>query len=118
VKGNGHGGPCEKLNLNYNFINECGYNGAYEMFKWFYGNDIVEPDGGYKADGELLKYDQNEFFIVDPLVGSMARSGLIYVPKNCKDKTKTCRFHIAFHGCMANEYANQYTYSTRKEKTV
>jgi len=115
VNGNGYGGPCGGLNIGRGFINECGYNGAYHMMRHFYGDDIVEPAGNFTADGELLTFDQEEFFVFDPLAASMARSGLVYVPKGCKDKTKRCRVHIAFHGCMANEFIMGDGFATKSQ---
>jgi len=115
VDGNGHGGPCGSLNLANNFVNECGYNGAYEMFRWFYGNNLTRPERGFVADGHLLSFDQAEFFIVDPVVASMSRTGMIYVPKACNDKLQRCRLHIAFHGCMANEHMIGDDFATKTQ---
>ncbi|OXA64238.1 uncharacterized protein LOC110862464 [Folsomia candida] len=104
VDGNGFGGPCGQLNILHGFVNECAYNGAYEMFKHLYGDNITRPEPGFVADGELLEFNQGEFFAIDPIVASMSYTGLIYVPKACKNWGKKCRLHVAFHGCMANEH--------------
>ncbi|XP_021958776.1 uncharacterized protein LOC110854616 [Folsomia candida] len=111
---NGLGGPCALTNPLTKFVNECGYNGAYEMFKWLYGDSIVAPAPGYRADGELVTFDQSEFFpLLQP--NSMASKGFMYVPKRCKDGSKVCRFHIAFHGCMANEQTIGRDYATKSQ---
>jgi hypothetical protein len=107
VDGNGFGGPCNMLNVLKSFVNECGYNGAYEMFNFLYGGDLVRPEKEYVAEGELLDYNQKDFFVMPPAVSSMSTSGLIYVPKACKDGSTQCRLHIAFHGCMANELVSE-----------
>lgn len=102
VDGNGYGGPCESVNPDQHYINECGYNGAYEMFSWLYGaENITRPPKGYVADGNIIYFNQTEFL---PTTGktSMSSTGLLYVPKGCADKTKMCRFHVAFHGCSSN----------------
>ena len=100
MDGNGYGGACGTVNIAQQYINECAYNGAFEHFKWLYGDEIVRPARGVVASGQILKYDQNEF--LGPK-SSMNSNGLIYVPQACKDKTTKCRFHVAFHGCMSNE---------------
>lgn len=71
------------------------------MFKWLYGDGIVPPAASFRGDGDLLKFNQNEF-IQDPLISGMSDTGEIYIPKNCANKTKQCRVHVALHGCLSN----------------
>ena len=73
------------------------------MLNFLYGGNLTRPESTYVADGELLDFSQNEFFTLHPVFSSMSTSGLIYIPKACKDGSIQCRLHIAFHGCMANE---------------
>ncbi|OXA54777.1 uncharacterized protein LOC110850332 [Folsomia candida] len=115
VDGNGYGGPCESVNPDQHYINECGYNGAYEMFSWLYGaENITRPPKGYVADGNIIYFNQTEFL---PTTGktSMSSTGLLYVPKGCADKTKMCRFHVAFHGCSSNIEAFGTDYVTKTQ---
>jgi len=116
VDGNGYGGPCGSLNILNGFINECAYNGAYEMFAHMYGQNITRPPRGFVADGELLEFNQRDFFTLDPILfSSMSGTGLIYVPKACKDGAKQCRLHVAFHGCMANEHMVGDSFATETQ---
>lgn len=73
------------------------------MFQWLYGAGIVRPEKGFVANGKLSNFNQNEFFPLDSLTSSMSRTGMIYVPKGCQNKTQVCKLHIAFHGCMASQ---------------
>ena len=47
-----------------------------------------------------MEYDQAEFFGYLPSVASMDTTGYVYVPEACKDGSKSCRLHLAFHGCL------------------
>jgi len=70
------------------------------MFKFLYGEEgapINEPAAS--ADGEVIEFDQAEFFAGSPWVDSMAKFGYLYVPTGCKSLENRCKLHIAFHGC-------------------
>lgn len=38
------GGACDKLDTT-NYINNCGYKGAFEMANYLYGGGLVRPTG-------------------------------------------------------------------------
>ena len=49
---------------------------------------------------QLMEYNQAEFFNDLPSVVSMDSTGYVYVPSACKNGSKQCRLHLAFHGCL------------------
>ena len=53
---------------------------------------------------QLLEFDQVEFFVDLPTAVSMDSVGYVYVPTACQSGKKTCRLHLAFHGCLQGRY--------------
>ncbi|CAL1528372.1 unnamed protein product [Lymnaea stagnalis] len=92
---NNYGGSCGDLHSN-NYMNNCGYSAAFNLLNFIYGN-LKEPSATYIATGELLQFDQSAY---TSYLGHMDNIAYVYVPTGCKDKTKACRLHIAFHGCQ------------------
>jgi len=39
-----YGGACDQLNSD-SYINNCGYNGAFEMSNYLYGGGLKRPSG-------------------------------------------------------------------------
>ncbi|CAC5416589.1 unnamed protein product [Mytilus coruscus] len=83
-----YGGPCNKLSSN--FINNCGYNAAYDLLNWIYGNLT------------LLTFDQSEFTENSTSAYSMDKTGYVYIPSGCSHNK--CKLHIALHGCKMGRY--------------
>lgn len=79
-------------------MNNCGFRGAFNMLNYLYGG-LTSPADTAGIIGNLLNFDQAEFFALDPSVSSMSRSGFVYVPTACRGGAR-CRLHISFHGCM------------------
>jgi len=96
------GGPCDELNGNQAYLNLCGYEAAYELLNFLYG-DLIKASSSTPLTGEYLKFDQDEFITL-PQGSSMDNSGIIYVPSGCVDKTKQCHLHVVFHGCNQGQY--------------
>jgi len=69
------------------------------MFKHLYGETESPINKPTKAIGEVIEFDQAEFFSGSPKDASMAETGYLYVPTGCKNSEKRCKLHIAFHGC-------------------
>ena len=88
-----YGNPCSATTDP--FINNCAYDGAGELLKWIYGS--LNPPNTGTLHGTVIEFDQSEF-ISNPNSHSMANSGWVYVPDNCKNGA-ACKLHIAFHGC-------------------
>lgn len=74
------------------------------MFRHLYGSDIVEPDTSVTPAGQLLEFDQSEFITGTPGSISLDSVGFAYIPSGCQDRTRVCRAHIAFHGCVQSRY--------------
>ena len=56
-----HGGICNKLNKETNFINNCSYNGAFEMANYLYDGQLIRPQGNEANLANLFEFDQKEF---------------------------------------------------------
>jgi len=99
------GGNCGALAIANYFVIDCDYNGAYEMLAHLYGADTIEkPEvsvGSVPLLGDFFEFDQRPFFFWPPGTYSLDTIGFAYVPSGCRDGTKQCRLHIAFHGCAA-----------------
>ncbi len=94
-----YGGPC--LGLNFDFINNCGYDSAGRLLEHIYGH--LNPRSGSQS-GSLLAFDQSQFASgQDPGAIGLADTGYVYVPTACQ--TQTCRAHVVFHGCL--QYAGK-----------
>eukprot|EP00042_Codosiga_hollandica_P023261 m.90935 g.90935 ORF g.90935 m.90935 type:complete len:338 (+) comp51109_c0_seq1:100-1113(+) len=101
------GNNCSYLGTPY--INNCGYDGAYDALNHTYGNiERASPSAAIEAN--LLTFDQNEFF-GDASLFSMNGYGYIYVPNACASSSTKCRLHISFHGCLQDVSFIQNTYA-------
>src|SRR5437016_6312433 len=60
-------------------MNDCDYNGVYEMFRHLYGEGyIAKPEesvGTVPLDGDLFEFDQREYFVMPPGTYSMDTIG-------------------------------------------
>lgn len=91
------GGQCNRQN-SANYINNCNYKGAFEMLNHLYDGGLVP--GVAAVPGNLFVFDQAEFFGGRPGQFSMDSEGFVYIPTACKDPTRLCKLHVAFHGCL------------------
>ncbi|CAL8089921.1 unnamed protein product [Orchesella dallaii] len=98
-----YGGPCGRLNLANYMVNNCKYNGVYEMYNHLYGGNLTQPIQGsvgtVPLKGEFYQFDQSEFY-VGGTPHSMDKVGFVYIPSDCEKKT--CRLSFVFHGCLQN----------------
>ncbi|XP_041371818.1 uncharacterized protein LOC121385275 isoform X2 [Gigantopelta aegis] len=99
-----YGGPCNKLNIP-TYLNNCGYDAAYELLNHIYGGGLRKPDTNTRAGGHLAKFDQSEFFTASPITYSMDTVGYVYIPTGCADRQTRCKLHVAFHGCAMGQSA-------------
>ncbi|ODM87881.1 hypothetical protein Ocin01_18801 [Orchesella cincta] len=104
-----YGGECGTISPKTGFLNNCGYNGAFEALNYIHGGELIRPTSSTKAVGDLRLFDQSEFFNNKPKLASMDESGFVYIPTACKNGTQ-CALHVAFHGCTQNRetYADMY----------
>ncbi|KAI9552869.1 hypothetical protein GHT06_020753 [Daphnia sinensis] len=104
-----YGGACDQLN-SASYINNCGYNGAFEMSNYLYGGGLTRPSGNEAIMSNLMEFDQSEFFEISaPSTSSMDTVGYVYVPTRCANGAQ-CKLHVAFHGCQQGreEIGNVY----------
>lgn len=75
------------------FVGNCGYDGAGEALKWFYGNLNARNDK--PSAQQLISFDQTSFINEGK---GMDSTGYLYVPAACA-AGRPCRLHVALHGC-------------------
>jgi len=92
---NNHGNNCSYLG--YPYINNCNYDSAGELLKFFYGN--LQPRVPTQPSN-IFNFSQSLYtpLQVPASTLSFADLGYIYVPKACQSGA-TCKLHIFFHGC-------------------
>lgn len=92
------GNNCSYLGSPY--INNCGYDAAYDMLNWIYGGNLAP--GVTANSSNIVKVSQANFTpaLVPPSSISMADFAFMYVPQACASGTTTCKLHISFHGCL------------------
>lgn len=73
------------------------------MLNHLYGDSLIQPADNAAIPGNLITFDQAEFFAFNPSLSSMARDGFVYVPTACQYGAQ-CKLHIAFHGCLQSRY--------------
>jgi poly(3-hydroxybutyrate) depolymerase len=79
------------------FLNRCGVDEVGEMLAAL----IPDSGRGNGTQGRLLPFDQSEFVPTWRRwwsLTSLGPTGYVFVPTQC-EQTKTCRVHIALHGC-------------------
>jgi poly(3-hydroxybutyrate) depolymerase len=74
------------------FINDCDFTQSHEILRHVYDN--MNPPSK-TLSGKLTAFDQTEFITNDR--SSMSKEGYVYVPASCEQKT--CKVHVALHGC-------------------
>ncbi|XP_078450322.1 poly(3-hydroxybutyrate) depolymerase-like [Lampetra fluviatilis] len=109
------GGACGSQNSDY--INSCGYHAAFELLNHIYGGGLQRPSDSHQPEGELINFDQKEYFnFSPPSTYGMDNSGYAYVPRACA-AGDVCKLHIAFHGCkqgkekLGDKYARLLGYN-------
>ncbi|CAN0191726.1 unnamed protein product [Lampetra fluviatilis] len=58
------GGACGSQNSDY--INSCGYHAAFELLNHIYGGGLQRPSESHQPEGELINFDQKEYFNFSP----------------------------------------------------
>ncbi|XP_035672280.1 uncharacterized protein LOC118413177 [Branchiostoma floridae] len=116
-----YGGECGHL-AGPLFLNNCGYNAAYEVLNHIYGGHrpLTKPDpfSHVASHGEFKAFDQSEFttwlFTLDHGFDSL---GYVYIPSGCASSTSDCKLHVHFHGCfmgssfVGDEFARKSGYN-------
>jgi hypothetical protein len=87
------------------FINNCHFDAAGKLLEQIEGP--LAPPAGHET-GRLIAFDQREFAGGRPGGISLADTGYAYVPRSCSGKS--CRVHVAFHGCRQSAEAEGLTF--------
>lgn len=79
------------------FINNCNFDAAGQLLKFFYGN--LKPRSK-TLSGKFVEYTQKEF-VKNPTSDKVGldTTGWAYVPKAC-DQGQPCKLHMYLHGCI------------------
>ncbi|CAL8131438.1 unnamed protein product [Orchesella dallaii] len=107
-----YGAACGSNSHNSGYINNCGYNGAFEMLNYIHGGNLIRPDSSTRPAGDFQLFDQSEFFSFNPSLSSMDSAGFVYIPTACKNGAQ-CALHVAFHGCQQYRGSVGDTYATK-----
>jgi len=79
------------------YINNGGFMQSHDILRHIYSD--LQPAADSLA-GQLLRFDQTEFFADAWDRASMSQFGYIYIPSNVSaGRVKEPRVHIALHGC-------------------
>ncbi|XP_037037869.1 uncharacterized protein LOC119075507 [Bradysia coprophila] len=106
------GAACSASSANTAWINNCAYRGAYQVLNYLYDDSLILPADNAAVPGNLITFDQAEFFNWNPSLSAMARDGFVYVPTACQYGAP-CRLHIAFHGCLQSSANVGNTFALR-----
>jgi hypothetical protein len=87
------------------YINNGGFMQSHQILRHIY--DDLKPAADHPV-GQLLRFDQSEFFAGDEARASMSRFGYVYIPSRvAAGKVSEPRVHIALHGCKQGyNYSN------------
>ena len=80
-------------------LENCGFDGAGEMFKFFFANLVQPADGAESVPANLVAFNQT-LYEVGTFAG-LHSTGYVYVPARCSAAggAHPCALHVAFHGC-------------------
>ncbi|CAG7825563.1 unnamed protein product [Allacma fusca] len=83
----------------------CNYDGAYEALSFLFQSQLIVPRrNGISRLQPLVAFSQTQFLnsadakFLDPI-------GYLYIPTNCTNGRKRCKFHVALHGCRGSRSA-------------
>ncbi|CAH1256857.1 Hypp1737 [Branchiostoma lanceolatum] len=116
-----YGGECGHLAAPL-YLNNCGYNAAYEVLNHIYGGQqpLTKPDAfsHVAAHGEFKAFDQGEFTRwLGTLDHGFDSQGYVYIPSGCASSVSDCKLHVHFHGCfmgssfVGDEFARKSGYN-------
>jgi hypothetical protein len=79
------------------YINNGGFMQSHDILGHIYGD--LRPAAEH-LPGQLLRFDQAEFFAGNEARASMSRFGYVYIPSNvAAGRVQEPRVHIVLHGC-------------------
>ncbi len=71
----------------------------YNVLSHLLNRDLVYPEVWGEWGGELLPFDQEEYFALSSHTYSMDDTGYVFVPAACASGDTMCILHVFFHGC-------------------
>ena len=84
-------------------IENCGFDGAGESYKFFYGAASLRPPASPACDAacasRVTAFDQTRYFAVDWAGGELSSYGYVHVPAACAAGAVACGIHVSLHGC-------------------
>lgn len=80
------------------YVNDCHFVQARDILNHIYTG--LNPPSA-RLSGKIIKFNQRSF--VHSPYTSMSGTGYAYVPRDCA--ARTCRVHVAFHGCRQSAAA-------------
>lgn len=86
-----YGNKCKDLKPP--FINNCNFDLAGNILSFLYTG--LSPKNEGNLQGDFIKFDQTEFL----LGHGMGATGILYIPKRCKNFEHKCKLHVVLHGC-------------------
>lgn len=77
---------------------------SHDILRHIYG-DLKDPVA--RIPGQLMRFDQSEFYTDAPSEASMAPFGYVYIPSKVAEGGEALGVHIAIHGCKQGyDYVN------------
>lgn len=80
------------------YINFGGYMQSHRILDHIYGDQGVKPPAE-TLSGELVRFDQTEFFADYEARASMGPLGFVYIPGSVKAGGQARGVHVVLHGC-------------------
>ena len=77
-------------------LENCGYDGAGEMFNFFFADLTPPPPNATAVPDNLRAFNQTAYEV--GVFAGLHSTGYIYVPSACA-AGRSCALHVAFHGC-------------------
>ncbi|CAG7724061.1 unnamed protein product, partial [Allacma fusca] len=86
-------------------VSFCQYKGALEGLRFLYKDQasLSSPDATTILQ-PLREFSQSKFLAADDAKFLDPR-GYLYIPSNCVNGAKRCKFHVAMHGCRGSRSA-------------
>ena len=90
---------CASFAPGYPGLENCGYDGAGEMFKFFFDGLVPPAAGAESVPANLVAFNQTLYEV--GVFAGLHSTGFLYLPPRCTEAggAHACALHIAFHGC-------------------
>ncbi|CAG7724614.1 unnamed protein product [Allacma fusca] len=94
-----------KIGTNTTAVSFCQYKGALEGLRFLYKDQssLSSPDATTILQ-PLREFSQSKF-LAEADAKFLDSIGYLYIPTNCVNGEKRCKFHVAMHGCRGSRSA-------------